>query len=393
MNQKPSHHTFTLIAYLLVLVGYMTLTISLPLVGLHTVKLPSSSKNFELGLSALFFLFSLSAICLSRIADMIGAYRVLGIAQPVSIIGLIITGSATSNWALFLGLCLMGAGTGCYSSIARLLIAKHTPNHQTMRKAFVWFSIILIIAPLLSSYLTIYSIHFISWRLGYFLMALIELMVLLTVMSKLRKTTTTTKVSAKEILRGYLYCLKQPYYALNMLLIGLSLTLIVSILIGYSHQLFALELHLTGIYFNLAGIGIIATYVIGILGFRVLPKRFSIEIARLIATLLLLLAAGWLYFANSTTAILLAIYCASFGLGVLSPLTTSAGLLVIKKHHGAAAALYTFCFAIISSLWSSIHAHLNISTSQYIDLALAIIGALMLALWLFTFSQSKKIGS
>ncbi len=391
IEKQPSAKTFTLIAYLLVFVGYMTLTISLHLVGLHSIKLPIDPKGFQFSLSALFLLFSLSAISLSRIADMVGSYRVLTYAQPLSILGLVIVASSINSWMMLLGFCLMGAGTGCYSSIARLLIAKHTPDHHTMRKAFAWFSIILIVAPLASSYLSIYSIHIISWRLGYALMALLECIVLITVAHYLRKTTATKHaLNIKEILAGYFYCLRQPYYLLNMLFIGLGVTLMVSILIGYSHQLLAMELHLVEPYFNLAGIGIIAAYIIGILGFRLLPKSISVELVRFSGIVLMIIAACWLYFATSTWSIILAVYLASFALGIITPLSTSAGLTVIKDHHGAAAALYTFSFAVISSLWSFFHAHLTTTTLHFVLISLITITILMLIMCCFTFALARK---
>jgi hypothetical protein len=65
------------------------------------------------------------------------------------------------------------------------------------------------------------------------------------------------------------------------------------------------------------------------------------------------------------------------------PLSTSSGLAVIKGHHGAAAALYTFAFAFVSCLWGIVHVHLHMSTANFLGVALGVSTLLMLVLAVF----------
>jgi MFS transporter, DHA1 family, 2-module integral membrane pump EmrD len=200
-------HQLVNLAYLLVFVGYMTLTLSLPLVGMKHASLPGTTADLRYGLSLLFLMFSVSAISLSRLADIVGARRVLAFAQPVSIIGLLIVAASTHVWIMYLGFFLMGAGTGCYSSIARLIISKHTGSATSMRKAFALFSIWVMVAPLCSMHLMIAFAHM-HWRLGYVAMAVIELALLVLVACILKKRAIQKdSMHLAPILKGYGYCL------------------------------------------------------------------------------------------------------------------------------------------------------------------------------------------
>ena len=97
MNNKPLRYA----CFALVTVGYMTLTVSLPLVGAIVKHSTISTNELHYGISLLFFCFSLSAILLSRVAEILTIHKTLLVAQITSILGLILIAFATKPATFF----------------------------------------------------------------------------------------------------------------------------------------------------------------------------------------------------------------------------------------------------------------------------------------------------
>ena len=114
----------------MVLVGYMTLTLALPLTGFMPRNLLITSHQFSYGIAILFLMFSLSAISLSSIADLFGSFRVLKFAQPFSIAGLVIIALSYNYWMFYIGFFLMGGRHGL------LFFDSKTVDFKTFYKSY-----------------------------------------------------------------------------------------------------------------------------------------------------------------------------------------------------------------------------------------------------------------
>ena len=377
---KQEKYLFML-SYFLVLIAYMTLTLSLPLVGSKLSNADIPINDFVHGLSILFFMFSLSAITLSRLADILGSYRVLSIAQPCSIAGLCLLGIAHHVWTLYLGFFIVGFGTGCYSSISRLLIAKYASNVARMRHGFATFSIIIMFSPIFSSHIMVWSMHF-NWRYAYFIMALIEIFLFIGVIVVLRRLAfTPIPSSLKDILLGYGHCLGKILYRTNFFFVGIGIALIVTVILGNTHQLFVKALHQSTAVYNQINFLLIVAYIVGILVFRMLSKKIVFLYLRT-PCVILFLGSCWLFSeAHSLVTIVTALALAAFALGNLVPMSTSEGMEVIQKDMGAAAALYTFAFAVVSGCWSLFQSVTTYSVRQYLAFGMNA-GAIILLLLL-----------
>lgn len=361
---------YNLLSYCLTLVGYMTLTISLPLLSFIAKHLNISYADAQYGVSILFFTFSISAILLSSLSDMFGVFAVLKYAQLLSIIGLCIL-SFSQNKIIFLSGCFcLGSGTGCYASNARALISRHAPNEESMKKSFSTMSILIILAPIASFYLAM-TMNILSWRFAYAAMALIEIILAIYALWVLSHEDTSYRHNKfSNLVIGFIDCLKQKVFFLNMVFLGVSLSIFMQLFMTNIHQLLITGLGISVAYFEVLLLFMSIIYIIGVFLF----KQFGIKLPNHLIRigLLLMLLAGILIFnfSHSLTLVMLGIYIVCGTLGFAVPFSTGSGMSVIKHHHGSAAALFTFSFACISGIWSIVQMHLLMSTKDFMNFGL-----------------------
>lgn len=362
---------YNLLSYNLTLVSYMTLTISLPLISVIANSLKMSITTAHDGISILFFMFSLSAIILSSLADMLSAFVVLKYAQMISILGLLILSFSQNQSFFLLGCFCLGAGTGSYASNARALISRHALDSQVMKKSFTNMSLLIILAPVLSFYLALSLNTLINWHFAYACMALIEIATAIYAYWVLSHEDSSYKHNQfSQLPVGFGYCLKQKIFFLNMLGIGVSFSIFMQIFMTNIHTLLITVLGVSMSTFDLLLLLLSGSYMTGILLFRAVGMKLADAWIRVCSMSLVLI--GILIFGISHTLILtvLGIYVICIGLGFIAPYATGSGMTVIKKHHGSAAALYTFAFACISGIWSLIQAHLKFDVKNFINFGL-----------------------
>ncbi len=336
----------------------MTLTISLPLVSTIARSLKISSSAAHSGIGMIFLLFSTSAVVLSTLSDIFGASKILKIAQIISISGLVILGSSVGIMSFYIGCILIGSGTGCYTAIARSIISRHAANRDKMKQGFSNLSLFLVIAPVLASYLARYLLQ-IDWRLSYYAMAFIEIILFCYALFVLifdRKIQLLMPFNA--IIANFLYCLTKRQFLLNFLSIGISFAIFMEIIMANVHSLFSTTVVINDHLYNLFLLGMILFYIGGIIAYRHTIHLSHFPITRISALTLLLLGVVWFGLSDRRAIDLVwALYTICFCLGFLVPLSAGSGMEVIDRGHGAAAALFTFSFAITSSVWSFIEAH------------------------------------
>ncbi len=373
----------------------MTLTISLPLLSFIAKYLNISYADAQYGVSVLFFTFSLSAIFLSSLSDMLGTFAVLKYAQLLSIVGLWILCFSQTKTIFLLGCFCLGCGTGCYASNARALISRHALNEESMKKSFATMSILIILAPIVSSYLAM-TANVLNWRFAYAAMAFIEIILAIYALWVLSHEDTSYRhKKVSNLILGFVDCLKQKIFFLNMIFLGIGLSIFMQLFIANIHQLLINEREISVAHFEMLLLLMSIMYIIGILFFRKFGIKLPSYLIRISLMLMLVMGALIFSFSHSLTLIMLGIYIVCAALGFAVPFGTSSGMSVIKHHHGSAAALFTFSFACISGVWSIIQTHLLIGTKDFISLGLWVSCLIMLiaSVLLTAITNQKKIAT
>ena len=214
-------------------------------------------------------------------------------------------------------------------------------------------------------------------------MACIEIVLLFFTSFLLRKNKTSNPASKKwirQIFTGYAYCLKKPSYVVNMLFVGINMTLIVRFILGSAHQVYVSDFHFSSAAYTLMSIGFVVLYVLGIMVFLLLPERAFLELLRAISILIFLFAAIWLLLSHSLLSFIISIYLICFALGFHAPLATSSGLESIKSYYGAAAALFTFSFSLISALWSFVLGEVHVSMETFLAISMLVAAVMYVVL-------------
>lgn len=379
---------FNYLGYTLITVGYMTLTISLPLVSRIAASFDTSSAHIQAAVGLLFLMFSLSAIALSTLSDLFGAAKILKLAQVLSIAGLLLLSLSQGLISYTLGCLLMGLGTGCYSSISRALMTRHSSNELMLKKAYSYVSICVVISPILAAYLGGYLALW-DWRIAYSVMAALEILVFVYAYVVLKADTQVThEKSFKSIYSNFSSCLKIPNYTINLISIGVCFAIFLRILLGNTYNYYVSHLGLDFNYYNIILFGMSFIYITGIFLYRSLAKHDQLPSVRYYFIAILVLGAVFLSLAhNSLIFGTIGIYLICFALGALAPLFTGATMAPIKRGYGTASAMITFSFSAASSFWSFLESHLRLSAwaftvmGTWISIALLLLLALSL-LWL-----------
>lgn len=360
---------YNLLGYALTFMGYFTLTISLPLITTIAKNFGMNEAVAHYGIGILFFMFSLSAIVLCSLADMLSTFVVLKYAQIISIVGLLILCLCYNQTSFMIGCFFIGAGTGSYSSNARAIISRHALDIMYMKNSFSTMSLLIVLAPVLSFYLALSMIP-ISWRLAYAITAGLETILLVYAYWVLSYEDIAYRHNQfLKLLEGFTYCLREKIFLLNGVCIGIEFSIFMQLFMTNIHPLLTAN-HVPQGYFYLLLLLLSGFYMGGILLFKAIGIKLTDASIRINTMLLLLIGIFIFTLSHSAIFIMIGIYIICAGLGFLVPFTTGSGMAVIKRHHGSAAAIYTFSFACISGIWSVIQAHLVFSTKDFMDLGL-----------------------
>ena len=362
--------SINLLAFLLTLVGYMTLTISMPLIHdiARSYQLPI--HNIRLGMSLLFIMFSLSAIFLASLSDVIGTKTVLVFAQLTSIAGLIIVSISDSLLFFYFGLFLMGAGTGCYSSISRSTLSRYAENKIKLRQTFSMLSATVIIAPLASSYLGI-GLAIISWRYAYLAMAMIEVSLFFFARFVLSQMPEQKLIARQEVISNLKQLLNNKYYILNVVLAAFLFSLYLAVIMGNLIVVLKENTQSSLLVINIIIFMITMSYLTGIFIYRSMASRPLKLLGRMGTLLLFLIGITLLSINEKNTLILLfSLMIIAIYLGFSMPMATASGTAVIKQGHGMSAAFLTFSFSIGMAFWSVLQAHIGLNDLAFLKLSL-----------------------
>ena len=289
MKFKP----VVVLSYALVLIGYMTLTISLPIVTIIIKNTGVYSVYLYNAISILFISFSISAIYLSCVADSKGPYKVLKYSQICSISGLFFVALSSDIIIFYIGFILIGLGTGCYSSIGRMLLSIQYTNIVSLKKAFSYFSALVVLGPMFSGYMAVMLVTY-SWRIVFIGMAVIEVLLLICVRLVIgcyKYQGLVEVFNSRTIVAGYIYCLKSKYYFINVIFVGISVATFVKILNGNMHDILIIGFDTSRTFYTNIMLGLTFGYIAGVVVLRFFPKNLDLYKARIWLCLLFLISS------------------------------------------------------------------------------------------------------
>ena len=372
-------------SYILTLVGYMTLKLTLSVASdiAHTLCL-SQTKILSL-VSLLFMIYSLSAVILASTSDIMGATKILHIAQPVSIIGLIIIIFSQNLMMLYIGFILIGIGTGPYASISRAIVSRnsHTPVH--MKKVYSFLSIAIVLGPLFSSFIG-HAFGSENWRSAYITMAAIEFVLYVICMKVLvHEQAVQQLIKVNEIIKNFIYIFSTKGYAINLIVLVLIVSFYIQIVMANVYVLLQKTLHINPAIFNVIICLITLFYIFGILSYRKmahLAHHISYRCIILFLFIIFSILFSTLPFTAFNMSIVLILL--SFCTGYIAPLSTGSAMLYIKRGHGSAAAVVSFAITFGVSVWTFIQAHLgwNVYDFMLLGLWVTIIGSVFLTIYM-----------
>ena len=199
----------------------MTLTLPLHIITPLSHAMNVGTSTIFGAISIVFFSYGISAIVLASASDASGAKNILIMAQCTSITGLLIAASAQNIIMLYIGFALFGIGTGPYTSVARALISRHSPDILKMKKYYAIMSSCIVIAPIMSSYLSRGLVSE-NWRLAYLVMAIIEICVLTYSHKILAKDAQYQKlIPWKSLIHNFKNSLSCSLFVLNTIALSL----------------------------------------------------------------------------------------------------------------------------------------------------------------------------
>ncbi len=147
--------------FLVVLVDILAFTLVIPLLAIYAESLGASPLQATLLVSVFAVCQLISGPLLGRISDRVGRKPMLLISQAGTLAGLLVMGSATSLWLLFIGRILDGATAGNLS-LAQAYIADNTQPENRARSfgiIGIAFGLGFFLGPSMTAFLVDYGLH------------------------------------------------------------------------------------------------------------------------------------------------------------------------------------------------------------------------------------------
>ncbi|MCL9782217.1 MFS transporter [Vibrio sp. S4M6] len=359
--------------YAIFFIAYLTLSSTAPIVLMISQKSHMSMTDLQLGVSLLFFFFSVSSIVLGPVSDFLGRRYVLLIAQSVSLIGLIVCAFSDSFYTFAFGLVIIGLGTGAFSVVSRSIVNHAIKDHHLLFKAYTTFSVLVIAGPIVATKMSIEMAQHMNWHLIYGALAILVVLLLLSTYLNAHEPDehfTPSRVHVKGITEQFLYCAKNVLFMKNAILVGLFFSIVLGLFLGFGPEVFIKHFHVsTNEYANIA-LFICASYFVGNMiskhvGSRMVKRHLKFVAFALVAVSTLILNTHMTLDYTIGTFIAIGI-----GAGMLGPMGTHGGMKVLDKHFGTAAAMFTALFSIFSAVWSYLHAVLDMNALTLISMIL-----------------------
>ncbi len=326
--------------------------------ALHT-----SGQLVRLSLPIFFFSLGGSQLAYGPLSDYVGRRKAMLLGIGYFILGSILCVSALDIQLFLVGRFVEGLGIGCALTVGRAIIrdsfaAKHLyyANICTMMAV----TVVPVIAPFVGAYIaTLYG-----WRGNFAAMILVAGIILFFYLRFFKETNIHLSYKRFSFLRlrnEYKDICKNRAF-LCYTLSGAMLFGIVGSFIAVGPFLFISELGLSPMRYGAMVIIIVAGYFVGsiseLLFHRYIDTRRSYQISffLLLASSLLLVILS-IIFKLQAYSMMICLFIAMIGIGVLIPRTLTDALHQFKAQQnvgGAAAAFYGFCQMIFAAIISAI---------------------------------------
>jgi MFS family permease len=148
--------------FLIVFVDILAFTLVIPLLAIYAEHLGATPFVATLLVSVFAVCQLVSGPMLGRISDRVGRKPMLILSQAGTLLGLLVMGSASSLWLLFLGRMLDGATAGNLS-LAQAYIADNTrPEDRARSFAIIGiaFGLGFFLGPSMAGYVSQYGLHY-----------------------------------------------------------------------------------------------------------------------------------------------------------------------------------------------------------------------------------------
>lgn len=359
------------LSYLLVLIAYMTLTLSLTLVHVVSIKLDLPINVVQFGLGVAFVLFSVSAIVMTSLSEVFGSKKILMTAQLISIAGLVVFSMAHNAVVVMIGFVLLGFGTGCYSSSARSMLTQFAESKVMLGRSFAVLSATIILAPIFSSFMG-RALTQINWRLAYLAMASIELFLLVYARYVLTEVDRYQhKVPFSEIKVAFTSVWTNNTFLIGMLKTGLLFSIYLSVIVALSESLFVGQLAKSVAYYNWVLLLFSCSYLVGVFLYRS-SGSYGHRVGVQMSVLALLSVTAIVFSGSAKNSVLLtgSLIAFCFFLGFMVPAQTSQAMGALKKYHSVGAANVTFIMTLFMAFWSFVRSLEAVSPHHFMILAI-----------------------
>lgn len=355
------------------------------------VALNTNQQRMEQSISIFLLGLGLSLFIYGPLSDKYGR-------KPIVIIGLLIAVvscfsivfSAKINMFLFWRFW-QGIGLGVGSGIGRTIFADILTG-EALAIIGSYFSTCMSISPLFAPMLGGYLQHFFGWQSNFIVLGIFCLIIAILFAYYCPETNLhkNKKLSLQNMTKNYLFVIKNPIFVNSTFLTGISMSVIM-VYATTSSFIFQKEFNLNSItYGYITAISGCGAFVGKIIGPSII-KKFTILKAIQIGLLIVLISgliSSIFVFINihSITLILLCVFVAYIGTGLIMPSVSAKALGGFHDKRGAAAALYGTFQMIIAALGTSIVAALPFKGTHLLSFSYLVLGAL----GLFVYGKLKK---
>lgn len=392
MYTQNKNFIFTMIA-VAIAIGNAGSTLYLPALVTIAHKLNTTNSLVKISLACYLLTFGLSQLLYGPMSDAWGRKKVLISGLGIFLLGSIIASLATNISLLLCGRLIEGAGIGAANAVGYALIRDiYSGNELTRKLSYVsiFVGITPIIAPLCGGYLVAYF----NWQACFIILSILAFGLILMQLYKLPETNQNLNKKAINpdiIIKNYYTALTNLNYLSYILAVSVGFAAILclnSVLpfimiknLGVSPSHYGWLTLCTGAGY-LSG-----SFVGGVVAVK-FGAKLTIKIGAIIQIAASVLGLVVAFFFYDIQAVLLPLIIVLFGVGFIVPIGAGGAMAIFPQMAGSAAALLGTMMFGISSIFTSLVAHLPTETQKPLFIFLLFLGAL--AWFIVSFIGAKK---
>ena len=392
MYTRNKNFIFTMVV-IAIAIGNAGSTLYLPALVTIAHKLNTTNSLVKISLACYLLTFGLSQLLYGPMSDAWGRKKVLISGLGIFLLGSIIASLATNISLLLCGRLIEGAGIGAANAVGYALIRDiYSGNELTRKLSYVsiFVGITPIIAPLCGGYL----VGYFNWQACFITLSILAFGLILMQLYKLPETNQNLNKKAINpdiIIKNYYTALTNLNYLSYILAVSVGFAAILclnSVLpfimiknLGVSPSHYGWLTLCTGTGY-LSG-----SFVGGVVAVK-FGAKLTIKIGAIIQIAASVLGLVVAFFFYDIQAVLLPLIIVLFGVGFIVPIGAGGAMTIFPQMAGSAAALLGTMMFGISSIFTSLVAHLPTETQKPLFIFLLFLG--VLAWFIVSFIGAKK---